>query len=259
MQKKFKDWKTDYAKKLASEERKITPKIRKFYKDEYYKSVNYYLETNNINYESFFPYNFFENVYQELFKDIGLGVALWYAKNFAKYEKKLDIEKYKSIWIAAFLAYGQRVAAANVVGVSATAKKTIIRVLRNLLKDPDFASLGANEKARAFRKQFDKYSRFQALRLVRTESTRAANYALEVSAFQIYQGRNLKKQWMTSMDGRERSWHGAANGQVVNAKDNFIVGGEYMPRPGEGSARNVVNCRCSIFYFPEDTDTSLFG
>ena len=259
MQKNFKDWKKDYAKKLALEENKITPRIRRFYKEEYNKAIDYYIETNNINYESFFPYSFFENVYQELFKDIGLGIANWYAKNYTKYEKKLDIEKYRSIWIGAFLAYGQRVAAANVVGVSATAKKTIIRVLRELLKDPDFATMGANEKARIFRKQFDKYSRFQALRLVRTESTRAANYALEVSAFQIYQGRNLKKQWMTSMDGRERSWHGAANGQIVNAKDNFIVGGEYMPRPGEGSARNVVNCRCSIFYFPDDTNTTLFG
>ena len=48
---------------------------------------------------------------------------------------------------------------------------------------------------------------------------------------------------------RER-WHGAANGQEVDFDKPFLVGGEYMQRPGEGSARNVINCRCSMFPFP---------
>jgi len=43
------------------------------------------------------------------------------------------------------------------------------------------------------------------------------------------------------MDARERIWHRAANGQTVRMNENFIVGGEEMPRPGEGSARKAIN------------------
>ena len=161
--------------------------------------------------------------------------------------------------MANFTAYGVRVAAANIVGVSATAKKTLIRLTRKLFSDPLYATLGAAEKARILRKQFKHYSRFQAIRLVRTESTRIANYAMQVSANELFAGRKIMKQWMASLDGREREWHGIANGQIVENDKNFIVGGESMPRPGEGSGRNVINCRCSVFYFPEKDDGSIFG
>ena len=64
---------------------------------------------------------------------------------------------------------------------------------------------------------------------------------------------------MTSMDGRERAWHGAANGQEVDFDKPFLVDGEYMQRPGEGSARNVVNCRCSMFPFPVPEPANPFA
>ena len=95
--------------------------------------------------------------------------------------------------------------------------------------------------------------------MVRTESTRIANYAMQVSANELFAGRKIMKQWMASLDGREREWHGIANGQIVENDKNFMVGGESMPRPGEGSCRNVINCRCSVFYFPEKDDDSIFG
>ena len=37
-------------------------------------------------------------------------------------------------------------------------------------------------------------------------------------------------------------------------KDSFIVGGEAIMRPCEGSALNVVNCRCSAIYYPDRTN-----
>ena len=108
--------------------------------------------------------------------------------------------------------------------------------------------------SRILKKQFTKYSRYQAQRLVRTETTRAANYGVEQSALSVFPGENLIKEWSTSIDGRERDWHAQANGQKVPNKDSFIVGGEAIMRPGEGSGRNVINCRCSAIYYPDQSN-----
>jgi hypothetical protein len=45
-----------------------------------------------------------------------------------------------------------------------------------------------------------------------------------------------------------------ANGQKVKQQDSFIVGGEAIMRPGEGSGRNVINCRCSAIYYPDQSN-----
>lgn len=56
------------------------------------------------------------------------------------------------------------------------------------------------------------------------------------------------KKWVTQHDGRVRHMHADADGQVVNLNERFIVGGEYLDYPGDpnGSAGNVVNCRCFV-------------
>lgn len=56
-----------------------------------------------------------------------------------------------------------------------------------------------------------------------------------------------KKEWLTSIDGRERPEHAAANGQIVAQQDAFTVGGERLMYPGDpaGSPWNTINCRCT--------------
>ena len=48
---------------------------------------------------------------------------------------------------------------------------------------------------------------------------------------------------VTFFDNKTRDWHADAHNQTVDFEKSFEVGGELMQRPGEGSARNVVNCR----------------
>ena len=59
---------------------------------------------------------------------------------------------------------------------------------------------------------------------------------------------------MTSVDGRERAAHRGADGQIVDVKERFLVGVELLFHPGDpaGSAKNVVNCRCSTAPFPKE-------
>ena len=60
------------------------------------------------------------------------------------------------------------------------------------------------------------------------------------------------KVWHTIMDGRERPAHNAADGQMVDVLDPFVVGDELMQYPKDmslgASLPNIINCRCSVEY-----------
>jgi hypothetical protein len=51
---------------------------------------------------------------------------------------------------------------------------------------------------------------------------------------------------------RRRSAHGEADGQRVPLDEPFYVGGENVQFPGDGSAKNAVNCRCREAYIQSD-------
>jgi len=57
------------------------------------------------------------------------------------------------------------------------------------------------------------------------------------------------KTWLSALDPpRVRPAHEQAHGQTVALDEDFEVGGESLPYPGadEGSAENVINCRCTM-------------
>ena len=226
--------------------------LAKYYKKNYDQGISNFLKYNTTNYESLFTNGDLEKEYQKMYISIGNHIAQWYFQIFKKYQTKADSGPYESEWEKSFATYGSQVAATNVTGVNGTAKKTLVKLTQQLMKDPEFMQLGNEAKARVLRKRFNHYSNFQAQRLVRTESTRAANFAIEKSSQTLFSENDLSKKWLTIMDGKERPWHRSANGQTVRMNESFVVGGEFMFRPGEGSARNVINCRCRILPIPDE-------
>jgi len=54
------------------------------------------------------------------------------------------------------------------------------------------------------------------------------------------------KSWQAILDLKTRSSHVAADNQEVGVNDSFSVGGEQLkfPRDPNGSAKNIINCRC---------------
>ena len=60
----------------------------------------------------------------------------------------------------------------------------------------------------------------------------------------------LKKTWIAILDKRTRPAHVAADFQQVAINENFIVDGESLkyPRDPNGSAANIINCRCIVDY-----------
>ena len=65
-------------------------------------------------------------------------------------------------------------------------------------------------------------------------------------------GLKLKKEWISTFDDRSRADHEAADGQVVAKDDPFDVGNEPLQYPADasGSARNTINCRCTLAFIP---------
>lgn len=255
-----------YDKQLRIGERKEIGSVRSYYQQQYTKGVDQFIRTGKTSgFNDLFLASDLNSIYNSIYTNIGLRFANWYANNIDKYiTKQLETNKYKDTWETAFAKEGNRVAATRVVTVSGTAKKELEKTLKKLMTDVDFQSVGADEKARILRRRFNKLGKYQAERIVRTEATNAANLGVMQSATDVYGKNGLQKKWITSIDGRERLAHAAANGQVVDFNDKFRVGGEMLDRAGDpaGSAANVVNCRCAIAPFPKaeaQTITPLTG
>ena len=96
------------------------------------------------------------------------------------------------------------------------------------------------------------FYRWQALRIARTETTAASNYAATVSS--SVSGVLMDKVWVSALDVRTRQApdskfdHYHMNQIKVPLDKEFNVSGEKLMFPGDpkGSAGNVVNCRCSV-------------
>ena len=250
-------WQKAFEKELDKAEKRQSSKVRRYYKNQYYKGTESFLSSGQTSFQLLFSTNELLKIYRDLYSDIGLQFAKWYARNFDKYIKKgVNPNQYVSEWQNSFASYGSAVGAERVTLVSGTAKATLQKVTQNLMTDIDFQNLGIAEKTRILRSQFNRYSAFQAERLVRTEATSAANFATLKSANTIFPAADMMKEWIASFDDRTRSTHAEAGAsEPVPQNEPFMVGGALMMYPGDpsGPASEVINCRCSIAPFPKET------
>jgi len=134
----------------------------------------------------------------------------------------------------------------------------INRLIANALNE----GININEVARDIDAliQENSFYRWKALRIARTETTTAANRAAleagDVSGFV------MNKVWISALDNRTRVIpedsfdHLDMNGVQVERNEKFIVpgieGNEALEYPGapNGSAGNVINCRCTVAIVP---------
>lgn len=99
--------------------------------------------------------------------------------------------------------------------------------------------------------KYDEYSTYRATRIARTEVVSSSNLGSYQSAVQT--GLDLDKEWIATRDSRVRDPHKIADEQTRELKEDFFVGGEYLPYPGGGSLpANNINCRCSLGYITKD-------
>jgi len=92
------------------------------------------------------------------------------------------------------------------------------------------------------------YLKYQALRVVRTETIRATNVgavaAMNASPFEV------QKEWISAKDKRTRHSHRDLDGQVREMDEDFKPG---LGQPGDprAEAKEVINCRCTVAAVPK--------
>lgn len=247
-----KDWQKNFENQLDIAERKEISNVARYFRTEYFKGIDEYLTTKRIStFEGLFKESDVSNIYNNIYVNIGLRFTKWYQRNFEKLIDKQTTDF--SIWEEKYSYIASKIAAERVVSVSGNRRKELRNVIQRLVKNPDFNSMNEKQQQRILRQKFNGLSKTNAQRIVRTESTLAANYATQQTAIDTFGINNLQKEWFAALDSRVRPDHAAANGQVVDQKDYFKVGGEDLMMPGDsnGSAANVINCRCSSASFPK--------
>lgn len=247
-----KDWQKNFENQLDIAERKEISNVARYFRTEYFKGIDEYLTTKRItSYEGLFKEIDMSNVYNDIYVNIGLRFTKWYQRNFEKLIDKQTTDF--SIWEEKYSYIASKIAAERVVSVSGNRRKELRNVIQRLVKNPEFNSMNEKQQQRILRQKFNGLSKTNAQRIVRTESTLAANYATQQTAIDTFGINNLQKEWFAALDSRVRPDHAAANGQIVDQKDYFRVGGEELMMPGDsnGSAFNVINCRCSSASFPK--------
>ena len=248
-------WRKEFSQQLDIGEKAEVARFKRYYNEQYKTAIDGFLLDNNPRGgNNLFKSNELENLYVGLYSNIGLRFAKWYAKTYDRLiSKRQDVSGFDDVWSEGFAEAGRKVAGQRIVLLQGTAKAEVIKNLQRFMQDPEFMALGADQRGRILRSRFNKLSAYQAERIVRTEATYAANLGAERSALDMFGSDGLQKEWLTSVDGRERASHRSTNGQVVDMDKPFNVGGELLMMPGDprGSARNVVNCRCAVAHIPK--------
>lgn len=162
--------------------------------------------------------------------------------------RQLRSEKRFSIWETLLLEWFTQYGGSKAKEVAGTTREDINRALRAGFEAEEPESLIARRILRT-----RGLSAFRADAIARTETHNAAMYASEGTAKSMRSEFDvqLMKRWNTVQDERTRISHAAmSNHPAVDLDGFFLVGGEKLARPGDpnGSAGNVINCRCVLTY-----------
>jgi hypothetical protein len=160
-----------------------------------------------------------------------------------KYSKAASEDKFYSDMTSYFNQY----IAKKITRVTNTIKKNISTSLLNLMDKEEFDFQGAIDYLMNLGLGFEPW---RANRIARTEIVTASSHSRLLAAKET--GLELKKEWITTIDGRERDAHRSADGQIVDLDEKYTVGGEKVRYPSDptASAKNRINCRCADAYIP---------
>ena len=78
-------WQTDFEKQLDISEKKQIAIVKRFYKSEYNKGIESFIADGQTNFLNLFDDKPLLKIYSDLYTQIGIRFANWYAKNFEKY------------------------------------------------------------------------------------------------------------------------------------------------------------------------------
>lgn len=193
--------------------------------------------------------------YIKIYRNIGIVHGKRVGKDINVGLKEFTLDKFLTIFemnIGQFLrTYG--------ISRIVTVRKQFFEYISNLLENRLSNGLTMREAAKEIQKIVNRrdFYRWQALRIARTESTAASNYAASqagtVSNFVMV------KEWISTLDARTRWYpedkydHREMNGKIVGLNESFkvnegMLNEDALLYPGDpkGQAGNIINCRCTV-------------
>ena len=129
---------------------------------------------------------------------------------------------------------------------------TVRKKVGETLGDAFLEGLSIPQIEKRLRKDMSIWSKFEATRVARTETTAAAGRGSLEGA--DASGVTLRKVWIAAFDSRTRVTHKTTDqksrlNKGIPLDDEFEVGEDKMQSPGTGNdAKENINCRCSIGY-----------
>jgi len=191
--------------------------------------------------------------YERLYTEIGLVHGKRTGRQINRELKFFKLGDFESVFLQNIREFLTSFGGERITSVESTYVDTIKKLLANRLEEGKTIFEAAKEVQSIVGKS--NFYRWQALRIARTESTTAANYAAtqanDVTDFV------MEKVWISASDSRTRRTppdkydHQDLNGKKVDPDEPFVTSrGEKLMYPGapNGSAGNIINCRCAVAY-----------
>lgn len=195
-----------------------------------------------------------QKAYFDVYNSVGKQEGIFVGNNINKQIKEWTTNAFLSEWDKRLLSWLFENSSYRIV----TVQNDYIDFIRLFLTNGINEGKTIQELAKELQLFINKrnFYRYQALRIARTETTAAANYAATVSAG--ISGVVTDKIWISSQDARTRRPpkspynHFVMNGVKVGKDEPFNVSGQELMFPGDpkGAAGNVINCRCSSAIVP---------
>lgn len=209
--------------------------------------------------EGAMPLTTFMNTYQDVYREVGLKHGKRTGKQINAQIKVIEskdftLNSFISLFERDLLSYLIDNGGLRIRSVRTNYISFINEIIATGLNDGKAIREITADLQKLFKSR--KWYRWQSLRIARTETTTAANFAA-VTASRT-SGVVMVKEWISSLDARTRQPphsqfdHYEMNGKRVGLDEEFDVSGQDMSYPGDpkGSAGNVINCRCTVAQIP---------
>jgi len=183
---------------------------------------------------------------EKIYTKVGVSAATfsydWIRNSVPKTKKDFIIDFFNAAWYEEMVNFFRLVGGTTVQGIDDTTKNIINNLLSNILGQ----NLSRRDQAKLFQETLNDpaYNRARSLVIARTESTKTANFGINMGAESS--DYDVQKFWINTKDKRTRRSHLLMTQDRIAINQPFIVGGVPMMYPGEvgAPAAEVVNCRC---------------
>ena len=197
------------------------------------------------------------NAQREVYRNVGKSFGKWTYDNLKG--KSKDEKDNLTEWLDGYLIrYVEEKTGERIKVITNTTRERYIRTVKTTVSEALAEGLSVEDIATRISQRLNNDIGYRAVRIARTEVISASNAGSIAGARATNLA--LKKVWMSTKRGHTRLSHQHMDGKGVDMMDRFSVpiydgkgnylGSEMLDYPGDtnGSAGNVINCRCTVVY-----------